>query len=197
MSAIFLTWKPGFNSLDWKFKDPDTGFDFLANSRADLVRQIIVYRTNNQLEPIENLDLVLNDYLCRLDSNSGKCWPVSTLSRGFMATFKGGVTLLKSMAFKAFATQEVADSRARVCDRCPENVFPDKHGFIKYVDVVALHTIGSRKSNPSDSLGNCAVCTCILKAKVWIDSKNLSATEEEMQKFPDTCWVKKELEARG
>ena len=193
MTALFRTFKPGYNSLDWEFTDPDTGYQFRTGSRADLVKQIITYRINNQLEPIDNLDLVLNDYLCKLPCNAGNCRINGTLSRGLIGTVKGGVTLLKSMAFKAFVSQEKADDRSSVCARCPMNVFPDKKAFVKYSDRVALHCIGKRRTSNFDNLGNCAVCSCVLKAKVWIVPENLSATEEEMKEFPSFCWVKKEL----
>lgn len=193
MTALFQTFKPGFNSLDWEFKDPDTGFEFRTTSRADLVKQIITYRINNQLDPIENLDLVINDYLCRLPSNAGNCRALSTLSRGFVATVKGGITLLKSMAMKEFVSQEKADERSAVCVECPLNVFPDKRGFIKYTDAVALHSIGKKRSSNHNKLGNCGVCSCVLKAKVWVTPENLGTTAEEAAQFPDYCWVKKEF----
>lgn len=185
---IHLVFKPGERALDWYLKDPDTGYTHRANSRAELVRQILLYRSNNNLEQIENLDSVIDEYLCRQSENSGRCRPVPLLKRGLTGFFKGGIMLLRSLRYKVFASQEEAEKRASQCKDCKFNVFPDKRGFIKWADALAEATVGSKTTSNSKYLGNCSVCSCPLKCKVFYQG-SVSLSKEEVEQMQEvTCW---------
>lgn len=110
------------------------------------------------------------------------------LNRGLAAVWKGGILLLKSLMYQTFATQEVAEARAKQCVKCPYNVFPDKTGFIKWSDKLAEKTVGSRKTSNNDNLGNCEVCSCPLRCSVWYMGEK-KFTEEELEKLDEVkCW---------
>lgn len=173
--------------------DPDSGYAFKAKSREDLIHHIVTYRSQNNYEPIENLDLTLDNYLCKLPINAGACRPDFPLRRGLSTTLKGGILLLKSMLYKTFATQEEADRRAETCLNCPHNTFPDKTRFVKWTDAIAKATIGKRKSKHYNELGVCDVCQCPMRCKVWY-AGGLEFEKEELEKFPDFCWQKQEYE---
>lgn len=190
---LYFKFKPGHQSLDWEFIDPDTSFLYKARSRAELTKLIVQYRINNRLEPIENLQEVLDDYLCRKPESAGKCVPEVALNRGFRAYFKGATLILKSLLYKSFATQEEADRRSEICSTCPNNVFPDKTGFIKWSDALAEKSTGGKKSKYHAKLGNCSVCTCCMKPKVFLGRDILEVSKEEYDKFPDFCWQKQEV----
>lgn len=190
-----MKFKPFEVSSIWEFKDPDTGHIHEASSEEALLAYIKQYRINNDLEEIEYLPDVVTHYLCNLPINKGKCIH-SPLKRGLFQTIKGGVALIKNMMYSSFVPQEVADVRSEICSKCPKNVFPDKGPFIKWSDNVALQTIGSRKSKFHDSLGNCEVCSCPLRAKVFYAGK-LELSESEIKEMPDYCWQKKEYLKNG
>ena len=127
-----LTFKPFEASSVWQFPDPDTKRMHIASTRAELVATIVNYRIQNRLDPIVRLDLVLNNYLCTLPINAGKC-KQEPLKRGFMSYLKGGLALIEQLYYgdTNMVTQVEADRRAAICKDCSCNVFPDRDMFIK------------------------------------------------------------------
>lgn len=169
------------------FKDPDTGYEFNHPTRRALVRHIVQYRAQNALEQIENLDAVLENYWCSLPENCGSCED-APLKRGFLQYLKGGIALVKSMAYKEYASQKEADRRAEICIKCPYNVFPDKNAFVRWSDGLALEVIGNRRAVRHNELGNCSVCSCPLRVKVWfMGNPELSPSEIQQMKAVN-CW---------
>src|SRR5690348_12853772 len=129
----------------WVFTDPDTGYSFSGKDKPSLIKDIVNYRFQNNLEPIERLDLVLDNYLCGLPENNHKCTGYE-LDRKFSQYIKGGLALLKNLAFKRFATQAEAERRSKICEKCPYNIFPDKGPFIKWSDDIAVSCVGEKKT---------------------------------------------------
>lgn len=148
------------------WKDPDTGREFEEISKSVLMDRIAAYRSQNNLEEIEGLSVVLENYWCGLAENQGRCVP-ARLERGFMGYLQGGIALLKNVMYGKVVRQEEADRRAGICVKCPYNVFPDKGPFMKWSDDAALAMVGDRRSKFHDRLGNCGVCSCVMKAKVF------------------------------
>lgn len=172
----------------WEFPDPDVkNRVHVGSTRSELLTRIIQYRVQNRLPLIDELDTVVDNYLCKHPMNSGSCEEVKTLSRGLMGYYQGGVALLKNLMFRRFATQEEADRRAEICISCPYNVFPDRGGFLKWSDDIANASVGDRRSVHHDKLGSCDVCSCTLKAKIFYEGK-LELTEEMLKKMPGECW---------
>lgn len=188
MEPFYYKFRPFATTSVYEFQDPDSGHLYRASNRKDLIREILQYRINNQLPPIENLDMVLDHYLCTLPVNAGRCSPDIPLRRGLAATVRGGILLLKSMLYDKFASQEEADRRAEICVKCPHNVFPDKTRFVRWTDAIAKASIGSRRSKLHNDLGSCEVCTCPLRAKVFYEG-DPELTEEELSKMKAVgCW---------
>lgn len=186
---LFLRFKPGAQSLEWQFKIPENDFLIRANSRPDLIKAIVTYRVNNQLDPIEHLELVVDEYLCRLPCNSGNCKPDLPLKRGLAAYWKGGIMIFKSLRYMVFAPPAVAEMRATQCKDCPFNVFAeDKQRFIKWSDAMATATVGNRTVNCQKELGNCSICSCPLKAKVHWGGKVSLSEEEKKDMETVNCW---------
>jgi hypothetical protein len=173
----------------YTFIDPDTQVHFEESSREILVQRILAYRKQNRLEPIDNLTTVLENYWCGLPENLGACEPNAYLRRGVMQYVQGGVTLLANMLFKRIVPQAVADARSNICAQCPHNVLLNKSWFVKQADEIALHSTNGLKSINHDKLGNCAICTCPLRAKVFYgDTINLP--QDQYARLPDYCWQK-------
>lgn len=176
----------------YKFRDPDVRTKlYEASTMPGLLALIKGYRAQNELPPIEYLDTVVENFLCGLPEHTGACGPAKPLKRGLIPTLKGGIALITNMLYSRFASQEVADARGAICVQCPGNIFPDKDDFVKWSDDLAEQSVGKLRSAHHDQLGNCAVCTCPLRAKVFWDGE-FKFTPRQMKKFPDFCWQKAE-----
>lgn len=165
---ILLKPKPflGFKAI--RFIDPDTNFKFKADNIDNLCKHITQYREQNGLEPLLELPLVVQNYLCSLPENLGVCEPERyKLKRGLFKTIQGGIALIKTFMYSKFVDQSVADARSSICKDCSLNVFPDRGAFIVWADKIAVGSVGERKSKYHESLGNCAGCSCPLRSKVW------------------------------
>lgn len=172
------------------FRDPDTEYEFKANTKKELVDHIISYREQNRLEPIAFLETVLENYWCGLEENIGRCQPM-TLKRGWVTTLRGGIALLTNVFMNRMVTPEEAEARAKVCELCPANIFPDKGAFIKWADDLAEESTGGKKTSLNDKLGNCEVCSCCLRAKVWYGGR-IKLSDEERKKMVELhCWQPK------
>lgn len=178
---------PSESPAEFVFIDPDTEHEYRADSRATLIKHILGYRSQNQLKPIEHLHAVLENFWCRFPQNAYKCEDVE-LERGFVEEVHGAVNLVKNIFFgeKNMVDQAEADRRSAICTTCPENVFPDKTTFIAWSDKIADASTFGKRSEHHDALGNCAVCSCPLRSKVW--AKNVSVKEADKPKFPSFCW---------
>jgi hypothetical protein len=187
MSILRL--KPFCVPRRYVFSDPDTHRLHVGTTRDALKAIIQAYRSQNELEPIENLDLVLENYWCSLPENTPVCEP-APLRRGFMSFFKGGVALISDLFFgtQNLVSQAEADRRAEICTRCPHNVFPDKLGFIAWSDEIALHSTNGLKSSHHDLLGNCGVCSCPLRAKVFRKGPFRLSPAERTEMAEVGCW---------
>lgn len=175
----------------WVFIDPDTNHSFSGKDKPSLLKDIVNYREQNMLEPIERLDLVVDNYLCGLPENSYKCEGYE-LDRRWSQYMKGGLALLKNLAFKKFATQEEAERRSKICEKCPYNVFPDKGPFMKWSDDIAAGCVGERKTKNHQKLGSCAVCSCVLRSKVFYVGELDKFSEEDLVKLKKVgCWQPK------
>lgn len=186
---MFLQFKVFNASSVWEFKDPDTGYLYKASNRGLLLSNIISYRIQNNLEPLEELNTIVDNYLCHLPENKGKCKHLK-YHRNFFAYIKGGIALLMNLYYgeKNMVLVQEADRRAEICLACPHNIFPDKDMFVKWADEIAFASVGSRRSTHHDKLGNCEVCSCPIRAKVFWSGKNkLDATQvSQMRKV--ACW---------
>lgn len=172
----------------YEFKDPDTGFVQRASSLTELYKNITLYRIQNGLEPLEYLDTVVENYLCGLPENANKCKGVQ-LHRSVATYVKGGMVLLKNMLFPKFVTPAEAEARAKQCSTCKFNIFPDKGPFLGYADEIAISQVGERKTSLDKELGNCEVCTCVLRGKVHYGGTLDKFPPDQEEKLKSVnCW---------
>ena len=189
MPAVFHKFRPMEASASFEFTNPETGRKFIAPDMGTLVRRVAQYRADNQLPDIPQLKSVIENYLCHLPCNVGKCEPYQ-LKRGLMQYLKGGIALLSNLWLKNPVPLEEADRRSAICSTCVVNVFPDKGPFIKWADEIAEQTVGDKRSKHHDELGNCACCSCPLRAKIW-HRPPFNLTESDaacMQAANPRCW---------
>lgn len=188
-NEMLFKFKPFEVSGAWEFIDPDTNYKYIAPNKKELIQLIVGYRSQNKLDPIPSLDVVLESYLCTLPCNTGKCKPYGKLTRGLMAYMKGGIALVANLWYDNTVSQKEADRRSSVCFSCPLNVFPDRGPFVQWSDNIAEASIGKKKSEYHDDLGNCAACSCPLRAKVWYPGPvDLNPGEETLMRSVKNCW---------
>ena len=172
----------------FEFKDPDTGRQFVEASKQALIDRITAYRQVNNLEPIEHLSFVLESYWCQLPANIGKCQPIEHTPRGTFGYFKGGLALLTTVLYKQFAPQKVADERSRQCAGCKFNVVPQTEGWVGWANSLAKTCTDGKKSEKHDELGQCNVCTCPLRSKVFYTGEVESKPEWKAKFKEVNCW---------
>jgi len=173
------------------FKDPDTGRDFLAADKATIIKQIVSYRAQNELEPLEYLGTVIEAYMCSIPEYRYKCEPSAKFSRSIFGYISGGMALLKNVFYGEhnMVIQKVADRRSSQCVFCRHNVFPDKSAFLRWSDDLAEAATHGRKAKYHNKLGNCTVCSCPLKPKVWYKGEGEKFSKEEVSAFMEVnCW---------
>lgn len=185
---MFKKFRPLESSSEYTFKDPDTGYVYKGKDIKDLYRQVILYRAQNQLEPLDELPIVIENYLCTLPCNAGKCSD-RVLERSWSTWIKGGLALIRNMAFRRKAPLEVAEKRAAQCATCTYNYFPDKGPFVNFVDDIAIMQVGEVRTSKHNELGSCAVCSCPLRGKVFVGGDLPPFTDEQVEKMRAVkCW---------
>lgn len=188
MNEFFLKFRPGYAPSRYVFKDPDTARVFEAANEKELILRVISYRQQNELEPIPYLPFVIRNFLCGLPENMGKCTRMK-LERSLGTTIKGGITLLKNLLTRQLVSEKEANRRGRICVSCPHNIFPNKGHFVTWSDKAAEQLVGKRKSSYHDELGNCEVCSCVLRAKIWMKDPGVPTAEEKEKMDKVGCWV--------
>lgn len=153
-----------------------------------MISRIRAYRLQNKLGEIDFLDDVLENYWCSLPENIGKCEP-KVLPRGLLGYVKGGLALIKNVAYKTFVSQEESNRRAKICSECPYNVTPDDVGIAAWADAVAYHATQDHKTDYDVKLKTCSICSCPLKAKVHLGG-DLGIAKDTLKILPEYCWQK-------
>jgi len=177
----------------WRYTDPDTGYAF--NERysglTELTGRVKQYRLFNELEPIPNLSLVIEDWLCGQPKMGAHCRDAKVVSRTLRQYLKGAQASAKMLAAgeKAYVSQQVADARAEVCVGCRFNKKIDKHSRLqRYTDKYVRSMVGDRKTSFDDKLYSCEVCSCPLRAKVHVSQKitqeSLTLKERKILNIP-------------
>lgn len=102
-------------------------------------------------------------------------------------------------------SQELAEKRASICVTCPKNVpgawYTEAPAEILKSSVKAWQTLKGSKfdfqTTQGDNLKSCDVCKCLMRLKVFVDSKHIisNTSPEIMAEFPSHCWIK--LESLG
>ncbi len=176
----------------WYFLNPENRWRIEGKSLQDLASKVRLYRAQNEFSELDYLEAVIEHYLCTRRENIGACEDRGPLKRGLIAAIKGGVVVLKNLMYNSFASEELANERAEICVKCPHNVFPDKGPFIEWSDRLAENSVGDRKTRSHDLLGNCAICSCPLRCKVFFNGK-IELKSDELDQMPEYCWQKKEV----
>ncbi len=92
-------------------------------------------------------------------------------------------------------SRDLAEKRADICAICPRN----KEGLpiAEWVSDVIREQMGVRKflelTTPQDeNLHTCELCDCPLQLKIWQLHRRVKLDEDEVEKYPSYCWLRKE-----
>lgn len=179
----------------FRYVFPDDGFVVVAFTHTDWVENARAHLRANGREVPLDLEAQMEDQLCRVlepgwcafdDPNRPR---VSTdLSwddvKGALATFgrwvRGGCK---------FASQSEAERRAEICVRCYMNTHI---GGCSNCERLVSEVVGKLRTKNDGSLRACAVCRCVLRAKVHFPIETLDTETEKLQAlYPEFCWLKK------
>lgn len=118
------------------------------------------------------------------------CEPIPKLERGFWGYLKGGVALLKAVALGKMVLQEEAEGRALLCVGCPFNQPYEKTSVQRATDKLMEAAVEGRRRPVAvhNQLGNCGVCSCCLKFKVFAKGPFDLSDAEKVQMKSVGCW---------
>ena len=92
--------------------------------------------------------------------------------------------------------QSVADTRARICITCPNNIDSQdckSCGAAKAVGMAIQSVLGNKRPINSEQLHSCGICLCLLQIKVFapdsIITKFVPKTTNDL--YPSFCWAKR------
>lgn len=189
--------------MGYRYTHPETGHISHARDIPSWLEAINKYRSDNGFSVVDPADCInqlcqlLPQGWCKYETGERPSWYVNT-RLGVMDVLRGTQALANFIVSRMKVVDKtLASQRALTCSRCYFNV--DTAGCAPCVGLAeAVVNISGDNKTPSDpSLKSCAVCSCSVRAKVWmpIDTIAKSTTEEQMQRFPDFCWQKREINA--
>lgn len=142
---------------------------FQATSRDELLQKIENYERANGMAPTPNLAGEIESWICYQPGNERRCLGVMHRGRKALEYAAGTVAYLtaKMMGDRAFIDEATATRRAKVCANCPHNLLNENDSKLQYyTDEAMKEQIGDRKTEHDDKLFTCAICSCLLRAKV-------------------------------
>lgn len=170
----------GYVAHDWTY---DAWVD---NSRSHL-------QANNRAIP-PDLEAQMEDQICKTlpvgwcnydDPNR----PRPSTALGWNDVVSGLTTFARWIATGlSYVSQTEAERRALICSKCYLNVNVEGCGACHKA---VAEVTKSRSTKYDFALRACAVCKCLLKAKVHFPIATLNTSGNNQELYPDFCWLKK------
>lgn len=163
----------------FRFVDPDTKFEFNRQYRTfeELSAHVFEYRKQNKLPEIEEFRKVWEHFICHEFGMEKMCCNVDAdIERSFEQYLSGARFFVRKI-FKGseFVSQEIAESRAKVCDDCNQNRVNIGHRMGQmYTDAMMGYMTKGKKTSLDNELKTCNICTCLLRPKVHFPSKEVA-----------------------
>jgi len=180
----------------FKYRHPETGHWSVAETHDDWITRAYEHLKGNGLTVPPNLRQVMEEQLCAIlpeghceEFDPNRVEPLTRIHRGDVLD---GMKVFATWAFKGspFVAQDEADRRASICANCYLNV--------QVQGCSSCHQIADELTKKAttkldDRLIACAVCKCLLRAKVHFPLAVLETTDSEWKQntYPDFCWLKR------
>lgn len=176
------------------------------DSFDELIQHITQRRSALALEPIPNLDLVVQHYLylvneaprsffVRLDKTDRADIPRTVTSDAIVGAKIAFELSRQALSGKwtatgptGFVTKTEAEQRAKTCANCPKNVLLKKSKFQRWNNKIAGLFTARRNTSYDEKLYDCGVCGCPLQIKVHFSDEVLRNTTPKKYKpenFPE------------
>jgi len=189
----------------WRYTVPETSKEIGPFSGWDQLRENLIehYRSTGYAIPLNLFELV-EAQIC--SKQSDYCAGASVSSRLYVAmgaighTFHTALSCLRTLASNARGekpSQELAESRSKVCASCPENkeVVDCSRCNMTALNSLIERSVGAKKTAHDGALKFCSVCHCNLRAKIWTRHEAIwkHTNDSDKERFPESCWLKTEL----
>jgi hypothetical protein len=200
----------------WFAKQPETGTVLRATTLRNLIKEVQVYRTANNL-PIEtNIRRQVEIQVCATMSGDDAAHYCTFLDEDEeknpprLRAFRSTITDLENFGKAVQATletvakrgevnvsQEEADKRGAICASCPRNL-PIANCWGCGTLGAIYRSISGRRASANDfRLHSCDVCGCDNKTQVHFTGEVLRLAAEKQgfmdAEFPNWCWKREVL----
>lgn len=190
----------------WYFIEFD-GTKIESHSPRDLIIKVAKYRGSNGINPGDPTEEVTAQLCHRwptgCNGHPSRYIPIPTDWMPMAQKFVRIIHRLRKTGVELVGDDE-SDNRASICSECPFNI-PSyqargsckscgKGIFNQIADgavaIIRNAVIGAKKTTYQERLKTCGKCGCDLKFKVWLPKSVLEHTPEELEVFPNFCWLK-------
>lgn len=200
----------------WFAKQPETGTVLRATTLRNLIKEVQVYRTANNL-PIEtNIRRQVEIQVCATMSEDDAAHYCTFLDEDDeknpprLRTFRSSITDLENFGKAVQATletvakreeinvsQEEANRRGAICASCPRNLPVANCWGCGTLGAIYRSISGRRASANDFRLHSCDVCGCDNKTQIHFTGEVLRLAAEKQgfmdAEFPNWCWKREVL----
>jgi len=182
----------------WVYEEKLDGksYMFQSSMRLGLMSQLRQWYHDKKMEWPGDIEMRarVEEFICNRVP-AGFCKGGNAPAIPFLSTsrIRDVTRLMLNRAFRGDAAvlvpPEEADRRAKICANCPNNL----HGICtscagnEFQDILRWLIAGRRTTQYDSYLDTCAVCGCLIRAKLWVKTSELAKTEK--QKYPKNCWL--------
>lgn len=187
----------------WRYTDPDTGFQASAPTYSNIHRKVNLHRKGNSLPALS--DAEIDHILCLrahegVCNDDGKAIPVALPTKGPDTVTLTGTDVLNGTKViwslvksgRRLVKPEIAESRARICSKCPKNVGhePGCATCVQQLANIVEKVVKGGQTSMDAQLKTCGVCHCVNKVQIWVPYKHLAKgiTPAMADQWPDECW---------
>jgi hypothetical protein len=189
----------------YRYLQPETETWIRGGDYFDLFEKVKAHRKANNIPSGPLWREEVEDQLCR-QLPPGSCKnsdPRQTHSTGLSTRMDWGTVQSFTTTMATWAkggvktvSEGLANARAGICRSCYYNVSVPGCRSCTGLLNLALQVAKGKRLLSNRNLRNCAVCKCHLPVKVWFPIEAIAAgtSAETLAKYPDFCWIKKEIE---
>jgi hypothetical protein len=182
----------------YRYVFPEDGYECTAMTYVDWVANARLHLQANNREVPDDLEALMQNQLCQT-LPPGWCMyddpsrPRPSVNLTFNDVAAGVKTFSRWILGGAkYVPQAEAERRAEICSRCYLNV--NVSGCSGCQEIVK-DVVRNKKTKLDAVLRACAVCKCLLAAKVHFPIETLDTENKKVQSmYPGFCWLNKRSE---